>query len=63
MILSELEATMSEHSIRPEDLAAKTGLSINTILNARRGKSVSIGTASLIDMTVKKMKGKREDSV
>lgn len=48
MVLAKLADEMTRHQIRPEVLAAKTGLSIRTILNARDGKSVSLGTATLI---------------
>jgi hypothetical protein len=55
MVLEKLATDMAEHHIRGEDLAAKTGLSLRTILNAREGKSVSVGTASLINLTIKQM--------
>jgi hypothetical protein len=56
MILARLADEMTKRKMRPEVLAANTGLSIRTILNARDGKSVSLGTATLIaqGMKVKK---------
>jgi transcriptional regulator with XRE-family HTH domain len=53
MVLAKLAEEMTQQKMRPEDLAAKTGLSIRTILNARDGKSVSLGTASLIAQKLK----------
>lgn len=53
MILAKLADEMERQSMRPEMLAVKTGLSIRTILNAKAGKSVSVGTATLIAQKLK----------
>lgn len=58
MKLTKLADEMTTHKFRPEDLAAKTGLSIRTIISARDCKSVSFGTATLI---AQGMKMKKED--
>ncbi len=57
MILNRLAAEM-KGKLRPEELAAKTGLSFNTVVKAMKGKDVSAGTAELIAHA---MKRKRED--
>jgi len=48
MILAKLNTVLKDKNVRPEDLAAKTKLSIGTIRNARRGQSVSFSTAHAI---------------
>jgi len=48
MKLTRLTETLKAKGIRPEELATKTRLSIETIRNARRGKSVSFSTAHAI---------------
>lgn len=58
MKLDKLAKTMDEHKMRPEELAYKTGLSITTILKAKRGENVTFGTATLI---AQGMKMKKED--
>lgn len=59
MVLSKLHEAMGD-KMRPEMLAAKTGLSITTILKAKRGGNVTLGTATLI---AKGMKMRTEELV
>lgn len=58
MKLAKLSTIMTDHKVRPEELAYKTGLSITTILKAKRGDNVTLGTATLI---AQGMKMKKED--
>ena len=58
MRLEKLHDTMDEKGIKPEELAVKTGLSFSTIQKARKGLSVTLGTATLI---AQGMKMKKED--
>ena len=60
MKLAKLSNTMWDHKVRPEELAYKTGLSITTILKARKGLNVTLGTATLI---AQGMKCKKEELV
>lgn len=60
MKLTRLVVVMDEKKVRPEDLAASTGLSIDTIRNARRGKSVSNSTQAAIE---RGLKVKREELI
>ena len=48
MKLTRLKTVMEAEGIRSEDLAAKTGLSINTIQKAKGGKDVSVSTQTSI---------------
>jgi hypothetical protein len=59
MKLNKLQEAMGD-KMRPEMLAAKTGLSITTILKAKRGGNVTLGTATLI---AKGLKVRTEDLV
>jgi transcriptional regulator with XRE-family HTH domain len=60
MKLEKLHETMDRLGVKPEALAQKTGLSFSTIQKARRGHSVTLGTATLIALG---MKMKKEDLV
>ena len=60
MQLNRLQSKMEIAHVRPEDLATKTGLSISTIMKARRGGSITLGTATLI---AQGMKMKKEDLI
>jgi transcriptional regulator with XRE-family HTH domain len=60
MKLERLINVMEERGMKPETLALKTGLSFSTIQKARRGHSVTLGTATLI---AQGMKMKKEDLI
>lgn len=48
LVLSKLGDALESKKMRPEELAVKTGLSMDTIRNAKRKKAVSFSTASSI---------------
>ena len=53
MVLSKLTDVMDKQKVGKAELAVKTGLSVETIENARKGKSVSGTTWTLIAAKLK----------